>query len=237
MLDIEGIAAVAHEAGIPLIVDNTLASPYLLRPLEWGADIVVHSATKFLGGHGTTIGGVIVDGGRFDWRGSGRFPSLTEPDPSYHGLSFTDAFAELAYIVRARVTLLRDFGASMSPQSAFYLLQGVETLSLRMDRQVSNASAIAAWLQSARRSGLGELSRGCRRRLGTNVARRLLPNGAGAVLSFGLRGGFDAARQFIESLRAVQPPRQRRRSQEPGDPSGEHDAPPAHARGAAGERA
>ena len=148
VLDIEGIAAVAHEAGIPFIVDNTLASPYLLRPLEWGADIVIHSATKFLGGHGTTIGGVIVDGGRFDWRGSGRFPALTDPDPSYHGLSFTDAFDEAAYIVRARVTLLRDFGAALSPQSAFYLLQGVETLSLRMDRQVSNASAIASWLES-----------------------------------------------------------------------------------------
>ena len=200
VLDIEGIAAVAHEAGIPLIVDNTLASPYLLRPLEWGADIVVHSATKFLGGHGTTIGGVIVDGGRFDWRGSGRFPSLTEPDSSYHGLSYTDAFEDSAYIVRARVTLLRDFGASLSPQSAFYLLQGVETLSLRMDRQVANASAVAAWLQERAEVGWVNYP-GLPTSPWYERSLRLLPNGAGAVLSFGLRGGFDAARQFIESLR------------------------------------
>ncbi len=176
VLDIEGIASVAHEAGIPLIVDNTLASPYLLRPLEWGADIVIHSATKFLGGHGTTIGGVIIDGGRFDWRGSGRFPALTDPDPSYHGLSFTDAFEESAYIVRARVTLLRDFGAALSPQSAFYLLQGVETLSLRMDRQVSNASAIATWLESRPEVGWVNYP-GLPTSPWHERAQRLLPNG------------------------------------------------------------
>ena len=200
VLDIEGIASVAHGAGIPLIVDNTLASPYLLRPLEWGADIVVHSATKFLGGHGTTIGGVIVDGGQFDWRASGRFPSLTEPDISYHGLSYTDAFDESAYIVRARVTLLRDFGASLSPQSAFYLLQGVETLSLRMDRQVSNALAIATWLQSRPEVGWVNYP-GLASSPWHERAQRLLPLGAGAVLSFGLREGSGAATAFIESLR------------------------------------
>ncbi len=199
VLDIEGIASVAHGAGIPLIVDNTLASPYLLRPLEWGADIVVHSATKFLGGHGTTIGGVIVDGGRFDWRASGRFPSLTEPDISYHGLSYTDAFDESAYIVRARVTLLRDFGASLSPQSAFYLLQGVETLSLRMDRQVSNALAVATWLQSRPEVAWVNYP-GLASSPWHERAQRLLPLGAGAVLSFGLREGSAAATAFIESL-------------------------------------
>ncbi len=200
VLDIEGIASVAHGAGIPLIVDNTLASPYLLRPLEWGADIVVHSATKFLGGHGTTIGGVIVDGGRFDWRASGRFPALTEPDPSYHGLSYTEAFEESAYIVRARVTLLRDFGAALSPQSAFYLLQGVETLSLRMDRQVANALAIATWLESRPEVGWVNYP-GLASSPWHERAQRLLPRGAGAVLSFGLRDGFEAATEFVESLR------------------------------------
>jgi O-acetylhomoserine (thiol)-lyase len=196
VFDIESVSAIAHEHGIPLVIDNTLASPYLLRPIEWGADIVVHSATKFLGGHGTSIGGIIVDSGRFPWAGNPRFAQLYESDESYHGLSYTEAFGELAFIVRARTTLLRDLGAAISPQNAFYLLQGVETLSLRMERQVTNAQAIAEWLE--RRPEVGWVSfPGLPSSRWYARAQRLLPNGAGAVLAFGLRAGDESARRFI----------------------------------------
>ena len=146
LIDIGALAALAHSRGVPLIVDNTFATPYLLRPFEHGADIVVHSATKFIGGHGTTIGGVIVDGGVFDWAASGRFPCLTEPDPSYHGIRFTEAAGNAAYITKARVTLLRDMGAVLSPFNSFLLLQGLETLSLRVERHTENALKIADFL-------------------------------------------------------------------------------------------
>ena len=147
VLDVAGVSGVAHAAGIPLIVDNTLATPYLCRPLEHGADIVVHSLTKFIGGHGTSIGGAIIDGGKFDWAASGRFPMFTEADPSYHGLKYAEALGPLAYVLKARVQLLRDYGAAISPFNAFLLIQGIETLSVRMDRHCANAAAIATWLE------------------------------------------------------------------------------------------
>jgi O-acetylhomoserine (thiol)-lyase len=199
VLDIEGVAGVAHASGIPLIVDNTLASPWLLRPFELGADIVVHSATKFIGGHGTTIGGAIVDRGDFDWAGSGRFPQLVEPDESYHGLRYVEAFGPMAYLVRARVTLLRDIGAAIAPQSAFNLLQGIETLSLRMERHSANALAVAEWL--AARADVPWVSYpGLASSPWHERARRLLPRGAGAVLAFGVDGGAPRARRFVEAL-------------------------------------
>ena len=161
MLDIRLVADVAHENGVPLIVDNTIATPYLIKPFEFGADIVVHSATKFLGGHGTVIGGVIVDGGTFEWsKNVDKFPGLTVPDPSYHGASYTAAVGDgLAYIIKARVQLLRDLGAAIAPQSAWLLIQGIETLSLRIERHVQNAQEIAEWLENQRRRRVGQLLR------------------------------------------------------------------------------
>jgi len=201
VLDIALVADIAHEAGLPLIVDNTIATPYLIRPFEHGADIVIHSATKFLGGHGTVIGGVIVDGGRFPWsEHADRFPGLSEPDPSYHGVSYTGALGDgIAYAIKARVQLLRDLGSSNSPHSAFLLLQGIETLSLRMQKHVANAQAIAEWLDghpdvaSVNYAGLPSSP-------WYAVANRYAPRGAGAVLSFELKGGVDAGRALVESL-------------------------------------
>ncbi|GGH47656.1 bifunctional o-acetylhomoserine/o-acetylserine sulfhydrylase [Microbacterium album] len=202
VLDIQAVADVAHENGVPLIVDNTIATPYLIRPFEHGADIVVHSATKFLGGHGTVIGGVIVDGGRFAWsQNVEKFPGLTEPDPSYHGASYTAAVGdELAYIIKARVQLLRDLGASISPQSAWQLIQGIETLSLRVERHVHNAQQVAEWLErhpdvaSVNYSGLPTSP-------WYATANRYAPKGVGAVLSFELKGGVDAGRAFVDALK------------------------------------
>jgi O-acetylhomoserine (thiol)-lyase len=202
VLDIRGVADVAHENGLPLIVDNTIATPYLIRPFEHGADIVVHSATKFLGGHGTVLGGVIVDGGRFSWSENvEKFPGLTEPDPSYHGASYTAAVGnELAYIIKARVQLLRDLGSAIAPQSAWQLIQGIETLSLRIERHVQNAQDIAQWLEShpdvasVNYSGLPSSP-------WYQNAQRYAPQGVGAVLSFELKGGVDAGRAFVNSLK------------------------------------
>ncbi|WP_395243672.1 bifunctional o-acetylhomoserine/o-acetylserine sulfhydrylase [Agromyces sp. MMS24-K17] len=201
VLDIRKVADVAHEAGIPLIVDNTIATPYLIRPFEHGADIVVHSATKFLGGHGTVIGGVIVDGGTFEWsKHVDRFPGLTEPDPSYHGASYTAAVGDgLAYIIKARVQLLRDLGAAISPQSAWLLIQGIETLSLRIERHVQNAQEIAEWLDShpdvasVNYSGLPSSP-------WYAAANTYAPKGVGAVLSFELKGGVGAGRALVDNL-------------------------------------
>jgi O-acetylhomoserine (thiol)-lyase len=199
VLDVAVFAKVAHDAGVPLIVDNTLATPYLLRPIDHGADIVVHSATKFIGGHGTTIGGVIVDSGKFDWT-SGRFPEFTEPDPSYHGLKYVEALGPLAYIVKARVQLLRDVGAALSPFNAFLLLQGLETLELRIERHSANALRVAQFLQAhpkvrwVRYPGLPGDAAYVR-------AQRYLPKGAGAIVTFGLEGGSDAARAAIDRLK------------------------------------
>jgi O-acetylhomoserine (thiol)-lyase len=201
ILDIEKVAEVAHRADLPLIVDNTIATPYLIRPFEFGADIVVHSATKFLGGHGTVIAGVIVDGGRFPWsQHVDKFPGLTEPDPSYHGASYTAVLGDaIAYVIKARVQLLRDTGAALSPDSAFSLIQGVETLSLRIERHVENAQAVAEWLEahpdvaSVNYSGLPSSP-------WYEIAAKYAPKGVGAVLSFELKGGVDAGRALVENV-------------------------------------
>ena len=201
VLDIETIAGIAHDAGVPLIVDNTIATPYLIRPFEHGADIVVHSATKFLGGHGTVIAGVIVDGGRFPW--SERieaFPGLTEPDPSYHGASYTTVLGDaIAYIVKARVQLLRDTGAALSPDSAFSILQGIETLSLRVERHVQNAQAIAEWLEG-HDDVAGVSYAGLPSSPWHGNAQKYAPRGVGAVVSFELKGGVDAGRALVDSV-------------------------------------
>ncbi len=199
VLDVAGVAGVAHENGIPLIVDNTLATPYLCRPIEHGADIVVHSLTKFIGGHGTSIGGCIVDSGKFDWSASGKFPMLTEPDPSYHGLKYWEAVGPIAYIIKARVQLLRDYGAAIAPFNSFLLIQGAETLSVRMDRHCANAMAIATYLEGhpdvevVRYPGLASSP-------WKTQAAKYLPNGAGGILNFELKGGIEAGRKFVESV-------------------------------------
>ena len=198
--DIETLAKIAHDHKLPLIVDNTAASPALVRPIEWGADIVVNSATKYLGGHGTSIGGVLVDAGKFDWAASGRFKEFTEPDPSYHGLSYTGAFGPLAFILKARVQGLRDTGAALSPFNAFLILQGIETLHLRMERHSQNALAVAKHLEQhpgvdwVNYPGL-ESSRYHAR------AGKYLPSGQSGLLTFGIKGGFDAGKKLINSLK------------------------------------
>ncbi|NUV61222.1 O-acetylhomoserine aminocarboxypropyltransferase/cysteine synthase family protein [Streptomyces sp. CAI-85] len=203
VLDIEAVARVAHEAGVPLVVDNTVLTPYLLRPFEHGADIVLHSTTKFLSGHGTAIGGVVVDGGRFDFGADpGRWPGLTRPDPTYGGLSFWDSFSDLglAYALRLRTRLVRDLGPAVSPFNSFLLLQGLETLSLRIERHVANAHALAVWLEDqpqVRRVHYPSLPSSPWR----TQAKRYLPRGAGAVLSFELAGGLRAGRRFVEGVR------------------------------------
>ena len=200
ILDIEGVASVAHKNGVPLIVDNTVATPYLIRPLEHGADIVVHSATKFLGGHGTVVAGAIVDGGKFEWSKSDKFPGLTTPDPSYHGVNYTAALGDaIAYIIKARVQLLRDIGAAISPNSAWQLLQGIETLSLRIERHVSNAEKIAKWLEahsqveSVNYAGLPSSK-------WHSAAKKYSPKGAGAIVSFEIKGGVQAGAKFVDAL-------------------------------------
>jgi O-acetylhomoserine (thiol)-lyase len=202
VFDFEGVSAVARGAGLPLVVDNTLATPYLLRPLEHGADIVVHSATKFIGGHGTSIGGVIVDGGRFDYEASGRFPQFTTPDPSYHGLVFSQLPPPLfpaRYILRARVTLLRDLGNAVSPFNAFLFLQGLETLSLRLERHSENALAVARWLE-ARSDVVRVAYPGLASSPWYNRARHYLPRGQGAIVAFELPGGIEAGKTFVEVI-------------------------------------
>ncbi len=199
LIDIEAVAHMAHEEGVPLIVDNTFATPYLIRPAEFGADIIVHSATKFIGGHGTSIGGIIVDSGKFDWKESGRFPGLTEPDPSYHGLNYVEAFGSLAYIVKARVQLLRDTGASLSPFNSFLFLQGLETLSLRIERHGANTTKMIDLLKGhpqvlwVNYPGL-EASRYY------PLAQKYFPRGVGSIFTFGIKGGTEAAKKFINSL-------------------------------------
>jgi O-acetylhomoserine (thiol)-lyase len=202
VLDFAGVSAIAHESKIPLVIDNTLATPYLCNPLAHGADIVVHSATKFIGGHGTSIGGVIVDGGTFDYEGSGRFPGFTEPDPSYHGLVFGDLPDPLfpaRFVLKARLQYLRDLGPAITPFNSFLFLQGVETLSLRMERHVQNAAAVATWLESRDEvawvayPGLAS-SRWHERQ------QQYMPRGGGAIVAFGIEGGADAGRRFIEGL-------------------------------------
>jgi len=200
VVDIEKLAAIAHENGLPLVVDNTTPSPALVRPIEWGADIVVNSATKFLGGHGTSIGGVIVDAGKFDWAASGRFKEFTEPDPSYHGLSYWQVFGPVAFILKARVQGLRDTGAALSPFNAFLFLQGIETVHLRLARHSENALAVAKHLEAhpaiewVNYPGL-ESSKYYTR------AQKYLPVGQGALLTFGIKGGFEAGKKLINALK------------------------------------
>ncbi|UUZ85462.1 homocysteine synthase [Paenibacillus sp. P26] len=200
VLDIEAVAAIAHENGIPLIVDNTFPSPYLCRPIEHGADIVVHSATKFIGGHGTSIGGVIVDGGRFDWKASGKFSGLTEPDPSYHGVVYTDAVGPVAYIIKARVQSLRDMGAAISPFNSFLLLQGLETLHLRMERHSTNALNVAQYLEAHEAVEWVNYS-GLPSHASYERAQKYLPKGQGAILTFGIKGGVEAGRKLINAVK------------------------------------
>jgi O-acetylhomoserine (thiol)-lyase len=198
--DIEQLAAIAHQHGLPLIIDNTAASPMLVRPIEHGADIVVNSATKFIGGHGTTIGGVIVDAGKFDWKASGRFADFVDPDPSYHGLSYVEAFGPIAFILKARVQGLRDTGAALSPHSAFLLLQGLETLHLRMERHSQNALAVARHLQShpgvewVNYPGLPSSKYYAR-------AQKYMPDGQSALLTFGIKGGYEAGKKLIDAVK------------------------------------
>ena len=200
VVDIERLAEIAHKHGLPLVVDNTTPSAALVRPIEWGADIVVNSATKFLGGHGTTIGGVIVDGGKFDWAASGRFKEFTEPDPSYHGLSYWEAFGKLAFILKCRVQGLRDTGAALSPFSSFLLLQGIETLHLRLERHSTNALAVAKHLEAhagvewVNYPGLASSKYHAR-------AEKYLPDGQGAIVTFGIKGGYAAGKTLIDSLK------------------------------------
>jgi len=198
--DIERIAAIAHENGIPLIVDNTFPTPYLLRPIDYGADIVVHSATKFIGGHGTSIGGVIIDSGKFDWAASGKFPGLTEPDASYHGLRYVETFGNLAYIIKARVQLLRDIGASLSPFNAFLFLQGLETLHLRMERHSENALKVARFLEGHPAVEWVNYP-GLPSHPSYELAKKYLPKGQGAILSFEVKGGVEAGKKLINAVR------------------------------------
>jgi len=199
IIDIEAVAEIAHENGIPLIVDNTFATPYLLRPIEFGADIVVHSATKFIGGHGTSIGGAIVDSGNFDWAASGKFPGLTEPDESYHGVSYSRDVGAPAFVVKARVQLLRDTGAALSPFNSFLFLQGLETLSLRVERHVSNSIKIARWLENNPLVSWVNYP-GLPGNKYYELANKYLPLGAGSIFTFGIKGGIEAGKKFIDSL-------------------------------------
>ena len=199
IVDIEALADLAHKNGIPLVVDNTFATPWLLRPIEHGADVVVHSATKFIGGHGTTLGGVIVDGGKFDWEASGKFPRLCEPEPSYHGLSFTKAVGAAAYAVRARAILLRDLGATLSPFNAFMLLQGLETLSIRVERHVSNALAVVEYL--TKHPKVERVNHPCLANSPSHALyQRYFPKGGGSIFTFEVKGGAAEARAFIDRL-------------------------------------
>jgi O-acetylhomoserine (thiol)-lyase len=212
VLDFDGVSTVAHENGIPLVIDNTVATPYLLQPLRHGADIVVYSATKFIGGHGTSIGGVIVDGGTFDYEGSGRFANFTEPDPSYHGLVFSELPEPLfpaRFILKARLQYLRDIGAATTPFNSFLFIQGVETLSLRMERHTQNALAVAKWLE-ARDEVSWVAYAGLESSPWYERGKKYLPNGTGAIVAFGIQGGARGGSSVHRRPRTVQPPREHR---------------------------
>jgi O-acetylhomoserine (thiol)-lyase len=197
--DIEAVAKIAHDAGVPLIVDNTLASPYLMRPLEWGADIVLHSATKFLGGHGNSMAGVIVDGGKFDW-GSGKYPSLSEPNPSYHGMRMWETFGDMAFAITTRVLGLRDLGPALSPMNAFLVQTGIETLPLRMQKHCDNALAVAQWLKANPKVQWVNYA-GLPDNPFYALHRKYCPKGAGSVFTFGLKGGYDAGVKLVNGVK------------------------------------
>ncbi len=197
VLDIERVAAIAHDAGVPLIIDNTMASPYLCRPIEWGADIVVHSATKFLGGHGTSIGGIIVDSGRFQW--TGKYPEITQPSPGYHGMKFAEVFGNMAYIIKLRVEGLRDLGPCVSPFNSFLFIQGIETLKLRMEAHSRNALEVAQWL--VRHPAVSWVKYpGLLSSPYHPLAQKYLPKGQGSIVTFGIKGGLEAGRKLIDSV-------------------------------------
>jgi len=200
IVDLEAVARIAHDAGIPLIVDNTLASPYLCRPIEWGADIVTHSTTKFLNGHGNALGGIIVESGRFDWAQGGRFPSLTEPEPAYHGLRFYENFGDFAFTTKARAVALRDYGPTLAPLNAFLTITGIETLHVRMERHVANAQRVAEFLAGHPQVTWVSYA-GLESSQYNALARKYMPLGAGSVFTFGVRGGFDAGVRLVESVR------------------------------------
>lgn len=199
IIDIEALAKIAHDNKIPLIVDNTFGTPYLIRPIEFGADVVVHSATKFIGGHGSSLGGVIVDSGKFDWASSGKFPGLAEPDPSYHGVKYVEALGNLAYIMKIRVTLLRDTGAALSPFNSFLFIQGLESLHLRVQRHVENTQKIAEFLENHDKVAWVNYP-GLASSKYHDLAKKYFPKGAGSIFTFGVKGGKEAAIKFIDSL-------------------------------------
>jgi O-acetylhomoserine (thiol)-lyase len=199
ILDLEPIAAIANEAGIPLIVDNTMATPYLCRPFEWGADLITHSMTKFLGGHGTSMGGIVVESGKFDWAQNDKFPALTEPDPAYHGLTFYETFGDFGFSTKAKAVALRDLGPTLAPQNAFNIITGIESLPVRMDRHLQNAQAVAEFLEAhpavAWVSYAGLKSSPYR-----ELAKKYLPKGPGSVFTFGVKGGYEAGVKVVESV-------------------------------------
>jgi len=199
VIDIEAVAKIAHENGLPLIIDNTFGTPFLSRPIEFGADIVIHSATKFIGGHGTSIGGVIVDAGKFDWAASGKFPGFTDPDPSYGGIRYAQDIGAAAFIAKARLQLLRDIGAAVSPFNAFLFIQGLETLALRMERHVSNAQKVAEFLEGHDKVAWVNYP-GLSNSKYYTLGKKYLPKGPGSIFTFGIKGGLEAGKKFIDSL-------------------------------------
>jgi O-acetylhomoserine (thiol)-lyase len=200
IVDLEAVAKIAHDAGIPLIVDNTLATPYLCRPFEWGADLIVHSTTKFLDGHGNSLGGVVVESGKFDWSNGGKFPALTEPEPAYHGLRFYENFGDFAFTTKARAVALRDYGPTMAPMNAFLTITGIETLHVRMERHVANAQKVAEYLEGHPRVAWVSYA-GLESSPYKALARKYMPRGAGAVFTFGVRGGYEAGIRLVEGVR------------------------------------
>ena len=199
VVDLEAIAKIAHEAGIPLIVDNTLATPFLCRPIEWGADIVTHSTTKFIGGHGNSMGGIVVESGKFDWAASGKFPSLTEPEPAYHGLRFYENFGDFAFTTKARAVGLRDYGPTMAPMNAFLTITGAETLHVRMERHCENALKVATFLAGHEKVSWVSYA-GLESSPYHALAKKYMPKGAGAVFTFGIKGGFEAGVKLVENV-------------------------------------
>lgn len=198
--DIEALAKIAHDAGLPLIIDNTLASPYLIRPIEWGADIVLHSATKFLGGHGNSMGGVIVDGGKFDWGKSGKFPTLSEPNPSYHGMRMWETFGDMAFAIATRVLGLRDLGPTISPMNSFLIITGTETLPLRIQKHCDNALAVARWLKANPKIAWVNYA-GLEDNESYALHKKYCPKGAGSVFTFGLKGGYEAGLKLVNGVK------------------------------------
>ncbi len=199
IVDLEKVVEIGREAGIPVIVDNTMASPYLHNPIDWGADIVVHSTTKYLSGHGTSMGGVVIESGKFDWAKSGKFPSMSEPEPAYHGLTFYETFGDFGFTTKARAVALRDFGPAMAPMNAFFTITGIETLPLRMERHVANAQAVAVFLAGHKAVEWVSYA-GLKDSPFHDLANKYLPKGPGAVFTFGVKGGYDAGVKTVETV-------------------------------------